>query len=991
MKKIYILTAVFALLAMSLNAQTMLNIPKANGLESANKGLLAPIPSNNSTTGKFNAPMKANLADDEYILGPYTSDAYNSSGWGLTNNVSSLSSAAIVWIGVDINLSEYQDYLGDEIVGYRFATIGQSFVYDVFIYPMSETYLSGDNAIFWEHTDSEGYPSEFSTGWHEYRLDTPVEFTFPDSIQSFWLGYRYYQFESSSSYNKTPVGYNSSSTSHMDRMYWNNGFYNMQSYIGGDIAVQLIMRHSVEKTPTPTITVTPGDASYTITATAADPTAAVTLTIDGVDYTGTGSVSHTINRGSTDQTVAVSATAQEDGKAVSDPATQNVTVPALPKTATPTITYEVTATQVIITASGNGTVHLEADGQTAEGQGSAVIIITRTPDERTVTATATAQETGKLVSDPATETITIPEAGRSPQPTITFTDNGDGTYTITVTGTGEVTVYIDDAEHGDEPIAVADQTFSFTVEQHSQTMTITVSATNKEGELEVSRPATETYTIPAMTIDDDFKLLDPQPANADTPIDLSKIMFVDRFSVDIPSNNSHPFKYEYTLEETQVRQRSSNSVDVYAEHTGSNGKGFYTLSQIDNDTTASLEMNVRNAAMDFNLSELSAPFFYTVEREEESEGETYWGWNAILQRTSVGNYKQTLKYDTKGNLLYNYNDTIFPGEHIQLDLDTITGSYNDYNAYVPVVWTMGFDRVNYNEDDPVHNSYGASVWTTGVAEVTMDTENAPLARVQRGWNTKWSDNNGEKCSLFMLDNVWATATMPTVNTLDYEPYMFRIFVKSKENKLRPYKYVEKDGNTVITAGEGTTNGPICVWNGYINDPDNAHKGVEISYTPGDEDHGMTITFNKNRVIREDANDDWTLSDENAMFGALESIAVSGYDSNGDPVLHDISTDDLEVFVRFYYIVEGIAEGHTPWAPTRDGNGDGEGPAGYGAESDPGGAGVATSVSEVRYHGEVVSKTYYNVQGIKSEQPFSGVNIVVTRYSDGATVVTKVMK
>ena len=659
------------------------------------------------------------------------------------------------------------------------------------------------------------------------------------------------------------------------------------------------------------------------------------------------------------------------------------------RTAMPTISVVDNADgSKTVSATGNGTVHLYVDGVEVTNP---YTIMPSSDGDISVTVTATAQEEGKLISETAEQIVTVHEVGRSPQPTITFTDNGDGTYTITVEGTGEIAVYIDDADHAGEPIATVNNTFSFNVEQHSQVMTITVTATNQEGDLEVSRPATETYTIPAMTIDSDFKLLDPQPETSESPIDLSKLMFVDRFSVDIPNDNSHPFMYEYTLEETQVRQRSSNSVDVYAEHTGSNGKGFYTLSQIDNDTTASLVMNVMNAAMDFNLSELSAPFFYTVEREEEADGETYWGWNAVLQRTSVGNYKQTLKYDTKGNLVYNYNDTIFPGEHIQLDLDTITGSYNDYNAYVPVVWTMGFDRVNYNEDDPVHNSYGASVWTTGVAEVTMDTENAPLARVQRGWNTKWSDNNGEKCSLFMLDNVWATATMPTVNTLDYEPYMFRIFVKSKENKLRPYKYVEKDGNTVITAGEGTTNGPICVWNGYINDPDNAHKGVEISYTPGDEDHGMTITFNKNRVIREDANDDWTLSDENAMFGALESIAVSGYDSNGDPVLHDISTDDLEVFVRFYYIVEGIAEGHTPWAPTRDGNGDGEGPAGYGAESDPGGAGVATSVSEVRYHGEVVSKTYYNVQGIKSEQPFSGVNIVVTRYSDGATVVTKVMK
>ena len=1007
MKKIYMILAAISLLSLSLNAQTVLNTPKANGLESAHKSLLAPIPGKSSTTGKFNAPMRADLADDEYILGPYTSDAYNTTGWGLTN-VTTVSSASIIWIGVDINLSEYQNYLGDEIVGYRFATIGEAYIYDVFVLPMSENYLSTDNMIDWIHYDDEGYPEEYSTsGWHETRLDTPVEFTFPDSIQTLWLGYRYYQFSSSQTYNKTPVAYNSSSTSHMDRMYWNSGFYDVASYVGGDIAIQLIMRHSVEKTATPTITVTPGDNAYTITATAEDPNARVVLTIDGVDYTGTGSVSHTIDRGATDQTVAVSATAQEDDKAVSDPATQNVTVPALPKTATPTITYEVTSTQVIITATGNGTVRLSADGQNAEGQGSAQIIITRTPDERTVTATATAQETGKLVSDPATETITIPEAGRSPMPNITMTNNGDGTYTITVTGTGEVSVYIDDDEHGGtagDPIATGNGSVSFIVEEHSREMTITVQATNQEGDLAVSRTAEETYTIPAMNMSG-YTLLDPQPENASTPIDMSKLMFVDRFSVDIPEDNSHPFMYDYTLEETQVRQRSSNAVEVYVEKTGSKGQGFYTLKQLDDDKDAKLVMDVENAAMDFNLSELSAPFFYTVEREEDADGESYWGWNAILQRTSVGNYKQTLKYDTKGNLVYNYNDTILPGPHVQLDLDTITGDYNDYKAYVPVVWTMGFDRVNYDENNPTHNSYGASVWTTGVADVAMSSSEAPKAERQtNSWNSvNWTADGGP-ASLYILDNVVATATMPTVNTLDYEPYMFRIFVKSDNNKLRPYTVVPAgdgpyDGEH-LDAGEGTTKGPICVWSGYINDPKNNqpkklttedgeidnpdYNGVEITEGTGDGG-AVTYTFKKMKVDRPAGYDEngkplgpWDQDDVNAMFGALDELAY----------MSSISLADLEVFVRFYYIVKGTGEGHTPWIPTRA-NGEGD-PAGYGTQSPGKAPDPATGVIEIANHGEIVETIYYNMQGMTSDKPFDGINIVVNRYSDGAISVTKVI-
>ena len=351
MKKIYILTAVLALLTLSLNAQML---PRAQRTLPSNIKSFCDIPSsfkspeaassmmNGNTMSK--APLKVDLAEDEYILGPYTTDAYNSTGWGLTNNVSSLSDAAIIWIGVDIDLSEYQDYLGDEIVGYRFATIGQSFVYDVFVLPMSENYLSTDNMIDWDLSDDDGYPSEYSTGWNEFRLDTPVEFSFPDSIQSFWLGYRYYQFASSSSYNKTPVAYNPNSTSHMDRMYWNSGMYNMSSYIGGDIAVQLIMRH-VEQNPELTAptdgttvnvgthqgggTSTPvtvsgnnltGDLNVSVSGTgfsvspttisAADANAGTTVTVtyDGTDANATGTLTITSANGEV-ETVIVNLTA----------------------------------------------------------------------------------------------------------------------------------------------------------------------------------------------------------------------------------------------------------------------------------------------------------------------------------------------------------------------------------------------------------------------------------------------------------------------------------------------------------------------------------------------------------------------------------------------------------------------------------------------------------------------------------------------------------
>jgi hypothetical protein len=53
--------------------------------------------------------------------------------------------------------------------------------------------------------------------------------------------------------------------------------------------------------------------------------------------------------------------------------------------------------------------------------------------------------------------------------------------------------------------------------------------------------------------------------------------------------------------------------------------------------------------------------------------------------------------------------------------------------------------------------------------------------------------------------------------------------------------------------------------------------------------------------------------------------------------------------------------------------------------------VITGVSEVKTGGEVVSVTYCDLAGRMSQKPFAGVNIIVTRYSDGTVKTTKAIK
>ena len=650
-----------------------------------------------------------------------------------------------------------------------------------------------------------------------------------------------------------------------------------------------------------------------------------------------------------------------------------VTFTTIPKTPTPTITYQVVGNNMVITATGQGTVNLSVTGGYSDsGEGTASVTIPLGLEEQTVTATATAQLPNYQESDPATQPITLPEAGRSPQPTITFTDNGDGSYTITVTGTGEVAVYIDDAEHAGAPIATADNSFSFNVEQHSQAMSITVSATNQEEGLAVSRPVTETYPIPAMTIGDDFQELVPQPANASTPIDMKSLMFVDRFSKVIPNENNHPRLYEYTLEETQVRQRSSNSIPVEVKHTGSDGLGFYSLNQIDNDTVRTLKMDVRNAATDIPLEADPKVYYYTVQRSTAAyPDQADRKWLGVLQRTSDGDYYENL------TSAYDYGHEPYPGgqHHIHLDTDTIQGEYNQYLVYVPVVWTMGFDRVLY-ETDHIHNSYGAPKWKTGVGDVTLNTVDVEL---QDSPSATWNDGNDINMYIMTLD---ATGYMPTVNTMPYEPYMFRVFVESKNGKLRNWKWVPEDTvnqphtGSHFEAAPGTTTGPICVWSEYVKD------SVNVTF------NGNEIYFVKDKVEQYDTTGHWTAPGlANILFAAEANMETTGEGDN-----ERIIDDDLKIFVRFYYIVKGSADGHTPVVHgQRPRDGEGDAPAGYGSESPGTPPSPSTGVKEVQYYGDVVSTTYYNVQGMMSDKPFDGINIVVVRYSNGTTRAFKVVR
>lgn len=491
-----------------------------------------------------------------------------------------------------------------------------------------------------------------------------------------------------------------------------------------------------------------------------------------------------------------------------------------------------------------------------------------------------------------------------------------------------------------------------------------------------------------------------------TALNLAAIKFVDQFKAET-SEDKHPYRYGYVLKfepgaGSTLEPQESAKPEVPVQHTGATLAGYYSLSEIDNDThigishDEGLTMNVMNSEVNMKLTSNPQVYYYTLDRKPSTEPEANYLEISKLQKREDDTYQEM------DNILEDYQDIFQPVTTPRFDnYDVKTGLYNDYMSYVPIVWTHGEQqdnrRIKWNTENR-HNSYGAPIWKTGVGDVVL--RSATAEKQVKGWNTSWQDGD-TKCSLYMLDGIEAWGYLPTVSNIEYEPYMFRVFVESENGKLRNFKYVtqvdEQGKEHKVIVADATTvtesKEPLCVWSAYVNDPKNNSEDPETPSINGVEFsiNGNEITFKKDKVDRTDGYDengnplgDWDQQTTNAIFGALDDL--EHITQNGQEV---INPKDLNIFVRFYYIVKGMSQGWTPWNPTR--NAPGLAPAGYGAESPGKAPGHATAVNEIQYLGEIVSQTYYNMQGMVSDKPFDGVNIVVTRFGNGTTSVSKIIK
>jgi hypothetical protein len=104
----------------------------------------------------------------------------------------------------------------------------------------------------------------------------------------------------------------------------------------------------------------------------------------------------------------------------------------------------------------------------------------------------------------------------------------------------------------------------------------------------------------------------------------------------------------------------------------------------------------------------------------------------------------------------------------------------------------------------------------------------------------------------------------------------------------------------------------------------------------------------------------------------------------------VQKDDVTFIIRFYY-KKVVTDAQNQ---QNGGNGakiGGEAEEYFMAQTQGNADAMVVALNEFMNGIVPVDVTYYNPQGMQSNRPFDGLNIVVTRYSDGSTRTTKIIR
>ncbi len=215
MRKVLLLLAAVLLLPVAVSAQLL-----GNGEMTLQRAPYA-LKQFKAPSTRMMAPARADLADNQMIMGHYDSDDYETDGLGITGLPGTLT------LGTILAPDELALFQGGQIVKFRVALAQSTLISRVFVIPVSSTGAYG--AV------TEWSCNVSAVGWNEIELATPYDLNLANG-ESLMIGYDYRQ--TSSNY---PVAFTTQGTISPSYLYNNGQWSNVGLDSYGNLCVQCVV------------------------------------------------------------------------------------------------------------------------------------------------------------------------------------------------------------------------------------------------------------------------------------------------------------------------------------------------------------------------------------------------------------------------------------------------------------------------------------------------------------------------------------------------------------------------------------------------------------------------------------------------------------------------------------------------------------------------------------------------------------------------------
>ena len=464
-----------------------------------------------------------------------------------------------------------------------------------------------------------------------------------------------------------------------------------------------------------------------------------------------------------------------------------------------------------------------------------------------------------------------------------------------------------------------------------------------------------------------------------TTLSFGTIEFLDAFEAST-AKNDHPNRYYYQVQfdaaaalgsEAGEKAGHSNVADVPVHKTKLDIKGAqYSADDVYNvDIDHSLEVNTADVNMEMTAFDEDV-LYYTVSRFEAGTPHLN---NEITRamRQADGSYQAEVKNQSEWS---NLGDPIeFPaGESsVQVPMQDVAPMTDASNiCYVP--WVTAYRPMSYDmteeeqsNHDAEYNTYGAPIENFGLGKVEITDwhgmSNGSEQETPLRSEYTWTEDGQKYCYYSVCPVV--KGQVPE----GYEIVGFRAW-RICESAHENHQYTDSESKKFVPSLLKRQQDGLNTELGWLLESDFGEK-----YYDGIK---QTATIGITPVNRNDENP--VAASE--IYGEYTSSFGAPYMEQGLPT--------MKFIVRMYYRVKDLSKlNHAP----RRAVGDDSKYFVVECTGEPSGAEVVTGISGVKSDAEVQSVMYYNTVGMASTQPWSGVNIAVTRYADGTSSTTKVVR